>query len=286
MTQAQIASAHATLSGTAGSGNTEPFRTMTRRSLREVLRPVDESAGRSVRLLANYNANFEAHGAFFSLPRYLFIGPKGGGDPIRLGLFAGVHGDEPEGVHALVNFLQSLEQSPELASGYCLFVYPVCNPSGFEDRTRHARSGKDLNREFWRGSQEPEVKLLESELVAHSFDGIISLHTDETSQGFYGFAHGSTLTKSLVEPALRAAETFLPRNENEVIDGFRARKGIIRDTYPGVLRVPPGVRPRPFEIILETPQSPPAYLKEAALVAALGTILSQYRQFIAYAPNL
>ena len=126
-----------------------------------------------------------------------------------------------------------LERKPELATGYCLFIYPVCNPTGFEDRTRHARSGKDLNREFWNGSAEPEVKLLQSELVAHSFHGIISLHTDDSSQGFYGFAHGATLTKHLIEPALQAAEQFLPRNGNETIDGFRARNGIIRDTYPG-----------------------------------------------------
>ena len=200
--------------------------------------------------------------------------------------FAGIHGDEPEGVHALIQFLSLLERKPELATGYCLFVYPVCNPTGFEDRTRHARSGKDLNREFWNGSAEPEVKLLESELVAHSFHGIISLHTDDTSQGFYGFAHGATLTKNLIEPALQAAEQFLPRNGNETIDGFRARNGIIRDSYPGVLSAPPKVRPRPFEIILETPQAPPNYLKEAALVAALRMILTRYREFMAYAPNL
>jgi hypothetical protein len=214
------------------------------------------------------------------------MGPKGGDDLIRVGIFAGIHGDEPEGVHALIQFLRLLEGKPELATGYCLFVYPVCNPTGFEDRTRHTRSGKDLNREFWNGSVEPEVRLIQAELFSHSFHGIISLHTDDSSQGFYGFARGATLTKNLIEPALQAAEQFLPRNGNETIDGFRARNGIIRDTYPGVLSAPPKVRPRPFEIVLETPQTPPNYLKEAALVAALRMILTRYREFIAYAPNL
>ena len=84
--------------------------------------------------------------------------------------------------------------------------------------------------------------------LAHAFHGIISLHTDDSSQGFYGFASGATLTRNLIEPALQAAEQFLPRNGDEPIDGFRARNGIIRDTYPGVLSAPPKVRPRPFEI--------------------------------------
>ncbi|MCX6902020.1 MAG: succinylglutamate desuccinylase/aspartoacylase family protein, partial [Verrucomicrobia bacterium] len=141
------------------------------------------------------------------LPRYLFLGPKGGDDPIRVGIFAGIHGDEPEGVHALVRFLSLLENKPELAAGYCLFIYPVCNPTGFEDNSRHSRRSKDLNREFWIESPEPEVKLLQAELVAHSLHGLISLHTDDTSHGFYGFAHGATLTKNLIEDstALRTA---------------------------------------------------------------------------------
>jgi hypothetical protein len=258
----------------------------SRRSISELLAPIERFALTSPSLVANHGARFQSGGRSCELPRYLFIGPKGGDEMIRIGIFAGIHGDEPEGVHALIQFLSLLEHKPELATGYCLFVYPVCNPTGFEDRTRLARSGKDLNREFWSASQEPEVKLLQSELAAHSFRGMISLHTDDTSQGFYGFAHGATLTQNLIEPALQAAEQFLPRNGNETIDGFRARNGVIRDSYPGVLSAPPKARPRPFEIILETPQTPPNYLKEAALVAALRVILTRYREMMGYAPNL
>jgi murein peptide amidase A len=257
-----------------------------KRSLAELLAPLERIAARSPSLVASHGAQFTSAGQDYELPRYLFIGPKGGDDAIRLGIFAGIHGDEPEGVHALIQFLKLLEAKPELAAGYCLFVYPVCNPTGFEDRTRHARSGKDLNREFWNGSTEPELELLQAELLAQSFHGIISLHTDDSSHGFYGYAHGATLTKNLIEPALQAAEQFLPRNGNETIDGFRARNGIIRDSFPGVLSAPPKERPRPFEIILETPQQAPNYLKEAALVAALRMILIRYREMMAYAPNL
>jgi hypothetical protein len=127
---------------------------------------------------------------------------------------------------------------------------------------------------------------LENELASHAFHGIISLHTDDTSHGFYGFASGATLTEHLIEPALRAAEQILPRNDDAIIDGFAARDGVIREGYEGVLSAPPEARPRPFEIILETPKTPPADLKEEAFVEALLTILTEYRQFIAYAPNL
>jgi hypothetical protein len=257
-----------------------------RRSIAELLAPLEQIAATSPNLVANHEARFEISGETYELPRYLFVGPRGGDTPIRIGIFAGVHGDETEGVHAIVQFIKLLESKPELAAGYYLSFYPVCNPTGFEDGTRFSRNGKDLNREFWKNSSEPEVRLLQAELISRSFQGIISLHTDDTSDGFYGFARGATLTKHLIQPALQAAEKLLPRNERPVIDGFTARNGIIRDTYEGVLSAPPKVRPHPFEIILETPAAPPEFLKQCAFVAALQTILLEYRKFIAYAPNL
>ncbi len=220
------------------------------------------------------------------LKGYLFLGPKGGGEPLRIGVFAGIHGDEPEGVNAMMRLVTLLEAQPELARGYCLFLYPICNPWGFERGTRIARSGKDLNREFWQESAEPEVAWLESELRARQFHGIVSLHTDDTSAGFYGYAHGSIITENLVKPALDAASRHLPINHGAVIDGFPATQGIIRDSFPGILCAAPEVQPRPFEIILETPQNAPDDLKELSLVAALRTILADYQAMNAYAAGL
>ena len=257
-----------------------------RRSIADLLAPLDQLAAHSPNLVVNHDAHFELGGESYELPRYLFVGPKGGDTPIRVGFFAGIHGDEPEGVRALIQFIKLLEARPDLATGYYLSFYPICNPTGYEDGTRHSRNGKDLNREFWNDSGEPEVRLLQAELISRSFNGIVSLHTDDTSDGFYGFVRGATLTRHLIEPALQAVEKFLPRNQGSIIDGFQAHNGIIRDAYGGVLSAPPKVRPRPFEIILETPQTPPFYLKECAFVVALKTILTEYRKFIAYAPNL
>jgi hypothetical protein len=263
-----------------------PLPRARRRSLADLLAPLEKIAAHSPNLVANHEARFEISGETYELPRYLFIGPKGGDAPLRVGIFAAIHGDEPEGAHAIVQFIKLLEAKPELAAGYYLSFYPVCNSTGFEDNTRRARGGKDLNREFWKNTEEPEVRLLQAELISRSFHGIISLHTDNTSTGFYGVVRGATLTKHLIEPALQAAEKLLSRDERPIIDGFQARNGVIYDAYDGMLSAPPKVRPRPFEIILETPKAPPAYLKEYAFAAALQTILAEYRKFIAYAPNL
>jgi murein peptide amidase A len=256
------------------------------RSLDLITGPLSEASRHSSSFIACEPGRFELAGRSHELPRYLLLGPTGGAEPLRIGLFAGIHGDEPAGSFALVRLVRLLEENPEIARGFCLFLYPVCNPTGFEDNTRHNRNGQDLNREFWRNSRQPEIRLLESELWHHAFHGLISLHADNTSAGLYGYAQGPLLTQHLLRPALAAAAKFLPLNQNAVIDGFRARDGIIRDNYAGMLRSPPRVKARPFEVVLETPQQAPQYLQETALAAALCTILDEYRKFIAYAQNL
>jgi hypothetical protein len=254
--------------------------------LETITAPLAEMAGRSSSLIACPPGRFEHGGQSHILPRYLYLGAAGGVEPIRVGIFAGVHGDEPASAFALLRFVHLLEENPEIARGYCLFLYPVCNPTGYQDNTRQNREGRDLNREFWCNSNQPEVRLLESELTAHALHGVVSLHTDDTSSGVYGYAHGAMITRHLLRPALAAAGEFLPVNQCAVIDGFQARNGIIRDRFAGALCAPPGSRPRPFEIVLETPHDAPQYLQEAALAASLRTILTEYRAFIAHAANL
>ena len=258
-----------------------------KRSLARLLAPLDEIAENSTHLISRSAARFERAGRTFELPRYVYLGPKGGGDTIRIGIFATVHGDEPEGALALARFVAELERNPDLAKGYALFIYPVCNPTGFVANTRASSNGKDLNREFWKNSKEPEIRFLESEICLHALDGIITLHSDDTSDGLYGFVSGAVLSENLLEPALGKAERFLPRNGRRVIDGFAASHGIISDGYQGVLRSLPGVAGRPpFEITFETPQLTSLHRQVEAFNAALLSILTEYRYLIAIAQNI
>jgi protein MpaA len=228
---------------------------------------------------------FEIQGRNYTLPRFQFRGPNSS-DPIRIGIFAAIHGDEPAGAWAAAKFLQDIARTPMLAENFLLHVYPICNPTGFEDNTRNNRNGRDLNREFWRGSSEPEIALLEHELTTQHFNGIVQLHADDTSEGLYGFVRGHTLTEHLLRPALLEAGKVLPRNVNALIDGFAARDGIIRDHYEGVLASPARIEPTPFEIILETPHHAPIDRQIEALVIAMRTILAEYRRLISFAADI
>ncbi|MFO1501155.1 MAG: succinylglutamate desuccinylase/aspartoacylase family protein [Verrucomicrobiota bacterium] len=257
-----------------------------RRVLDRLLSGLDELADGSDHLFRKSLREFVHGSQTYALPRYIYLGPRGGGDLIRIGIFAAIHGDEPQGALAVTRLAAHLDQHPELAKGYALFFYPACNPSGLEDNTRHSRSGRDLNREFWKNSPEPEVQDLETEIWTHAFHGIVNLHSDDTSHGLYGFANGEVLSRHLLEPALAAAERFLPRNRDRRIDGFAAEGGIIYESYEGVLRAPAGLNQPPFELTLETPHTAPMHLQVEALTAALETILTEYRSLLAIAQNI
>lgn len=212
--------------------------------------------------------------------------PSHGGETFKIGIFAGLHGDEQAGTHAAYELVRWAWNEPAELRDYELHIYPVCNPTGRKANTRHSWKGLDLNREFWRGSEEPEIVYLEKELRRESYDGIISLHSDDTSDGLYGFVSGALLSEHLLEPALREAGKLLPCNESSVIDGFQADHGIIKDGYEGVLSAPPEQYPKPLEIVFETPALAPMGAQVQATVTAVKTILAEYLLLHSYAPNL
>ena len=93
--------------------------------MRLLLRPLDDLAHGSEHLFAAHLAYNDARGVIHTLPRYLFTGPGERGNYLRVGIFAGIHGDEETGVTASVELLGRLHANPELARGYEIFVYPV-----------------------------------------------------------------------------------------------------------------------------------------------------------------
>ncbi len=212
--------------------------------------------------------------------------PQKAGQGYKFGVFGGIHGDEPAGVLAALELSRWAAEMPEELSDFELHFFPVCNPTGYRRGTRYNQNGLDLNREFWSGSSQPEVLYLERELNAERYDGIIALHSDDECDGCYGFVSGALLSEHLLRPALAAAREYLPCCPQEIIDGFSADQGIIREGYAGILSGPPSQRERPLEIVFETPALAPLAQQVEATVAAVKRMLNEYRQLQAYAANL
>jgi protein MpaA len=185
--------------------------------------------------------------------------------PLRVGIFTGLRGNL-EGGLAVLSFLESLRERAWRAAGYELWLYPLCNPTGHEDARETNRRDAPLHGDFWRGSKEPEVMLLEHELRERAFHGVIVLHTEDSGRGqFTGSATGA-YAERLLNSGLTASRSVLRTDAAKV------------PWPPGALSAPPA-RPQAFSLRLGTPLQVPMQSRIAALDAALGAVLASARHY-------
>ncbi len=243
----------------------------------EFLQPLLDLARVSDSVIAGTVGKFTAGGGTFRIPRFIFMGPTGGGQPIRIGLFACFHGDEWEGAEALVELFLHFERHPELVKDFHLYAYPVCNPFGFAASARRNANGCDLAAELWRGSSQVEAYYVEREMGVHQFHGVISLHTAKNSSRFSAACPSALLQEAVAGPALLATRRFSPAGADSAV-GLAVPNGFLTATDE--------LRPAPFEINLAIPRLLPGPFWVQGTVAALASILHSYRNLMAFRPNI
>jgi hypothetical protein len=249
------------------------------------LKPLLDLAEGSDYLIAGSAGEFEAGHQVYQIPRFIFMGPSGGGDTVRLGIFAGIYGDQPEGTEALIEFLQQLEIKPQLGRGYHIYVYPVCNPTALAAQTRHNSSGEDLSKHFWHGSSQPEVYYLEREIGVLRFQGVIPLQTQRHSEGFLLNVNSSAiLTRTLAKPAIQATQRFLPRSAS----GAEAKSMASWPKFSprDFLTTSRELNPVPFELHFGIPGHLPKPSQIHGTVSALTSILDTYRSLLSIGQNI
>ena len=94
------------------------------------------------------------------------------------------------------------------------------------------------------------------------------------------------MTRHVLEPALEAAGQILRRNFDKSIDNFEANNGIIEQGYDGILSAPPEQKPRPFEIVFETPHHAAFDTQVEAHIVAVQTILDRFKVMISEAQGI
>ena len=72
------------------------------RNSRELLAPLVELAARCPALTAEVVGSFASRGREYALHRFHFHGQKAEHDSLHIGVFAGLHGDEPAGIDGFV----------------------------------------------------------------------------------------------------------------------------------------------------------------------------------------
>jgi hypothetical protein len=237
---------------------------------------------RSASLLAQTRA-VTIDGEQYELPKMLLLGARGGGVPIRVGIFAGFDAGGLDTVAATVRLLLQGELSPALIRDYALFAYPVVNAPGFgPDRAPHAA----LQHRWARNSGDEDARYFRSELGRIGHHVIIQLRSSGVNTAFTATTRSELLAREVVGPALRSLAPLVPVGGEPVrvlSPSVEARRA---DFAAGRLLPDPVRRPWPFEIELYAPGGQPSAVRACALFLAVVQILRRYRRFIAHGGEL
>jgi hypothetical protein len=223
-------------------------------------------------------------GCDFEIPKFMLLGRRGVGRPLRIALFGGIddHGSL-DGIAAISRLLMEAELQPSLARDYALFAYPRVNV--FEYREAQERL-EPFGRRFAWERAEGDVRFFRGELRKWRFDGILTLRTDPRAAGFRATVRSALLAKEVVRPALERVKKIAPVSERPI----KLRPGDMRarlaDYADGRLTAPPELRPYPFEAELFAPGAVSRETRIGSLFIAVHEILRNYRRLLAHATDI
>jgi hypothetical protein len=223
-------------------------------------------------------------GCSIQIPKFMILGQRGGGKPIRIGLFAGIddHGSL-DGLSAISRLLLQTELQPAVARDYALFAYPLVNT--FEYRPAQDRL-ESFDRRFAWERPDDDVRFFRSELRNWRFDGLIILRTDPRAEGFHATVRSELLAREVVTPALDIVKFVTPVHERPIKVRPGDMKTRLADYADGRLTAPPELRPYPFEAELFAPGTVSAELRVRSLYIAVHEILRNYRRLLSHASDI
>ncbi len=150
----------------------------------------------------------------------------GKGNPKRILISGGIHGDEPAGVETICAFLEN-RLYKNFLDDWEFTLLPCINPSGFEAGTRNNLDDIDLNRMFKEATVPQEVDFIKT-ILDQPYDLDLELHEDIDSPGYYLYQKDqSTELSSLGRVILDRVESIHPLNLAEEIEEMQADRGLI-----------------------------------------------------------
>jgi hypothetical protein len=197
---------------------------------------------------------------------------------------SGVHGDEPAGPLAILEWLKSNQHLDQIN----LDIFPCLNPRGLESNSRNTPEGFDLNRDYLcRLSNEAKLHTawFEEECKIDprrpKYAASICLHEDWEADGFYLYEVNPAKLPSYADTVIQSVEKYFPIDRAEWIDGRPARNGVIRpednpalrDEWPeAIYMIAENISLRNFT--LETSSDFDLETRALALVKALSSLIS------------
>ncbi len=159
----------------------------------------------------------------------------------RVCLCAGVHGDEPAGVEAILTLLEDRSRLRGILDELHLTIFPCINPYGFEHNTRANGLGVDLNRQFRSRRPPTEVKLIKQAIGQTGYDLTMEFHEDVDTDGFYLYELTADEEPSWGPLIIEKIGQRWPINRREEIEGMKSENGVIhrkeqKDSFKQLMR--------------------------------------------------
>ena len=150
----------------------------------------------------------------------------GKGNPNRVLISGGIHGDEPAGVQTIVSFLEN-RLYLDFLNHWEITLLPCINPSGYDAGTRNNYADIDLNRKFKENRTPTEVTFVK-DVFGNPYQLDLELHEDVDSSGYYLYQKEPSKTLSpLGRIILDQVEPLHPLNTAEEIEGIPADRGLL-----------------------------------------------------------
>lgn len=143
-------------------------------------------------------------------------------------LSAGIHGDEPAGVEAVLRFLERPRLYRPYLDRLAFLVFPCLNPSGYERGSRENADGLDLNRQYDHKNPPAEIRVVWQAVGRRPPDVAIDLHEDVDAPGFYLYELVHGRQRGVGRRIIAAVERTGPVDRRPVIEGLPSRDGLIR----------------------------------------------------------
>jgi len=139
-------------------------------------------------------------------------------------LTGGHHGEEYYAINVLLHWLKQ----PIIFSDFNYYVFPVCNPYGYEKNYRNNGNRQETNNDthFMKNSKVPELAILFEEFP-RTADLILDIHGDTGKSEVYCYEHKSENLPLIAEKALIENDNIIPYLKSKTIYKTPLKNGVI-----------------------------------------------------------
>lgn len=220
-------------------------------------------------------------GVRHQLAKFLVLGKRAGGTPIRLGVFGGLEPGRIETVAATVKLLTLLTISPVLAADYAVFGYPCVDPAGFAP-SAPGKAAPVSRLERWNASPHAaDLLFFRSELQRVAPGGILTLRSTGESHFLQARVNSRIIAQEVLKPALLRMRHLVEVEDEPVTCLPSPSQGRQAPLHPTA-----DTNPQPFEIELFAPATASLEVQVQVLVLTALDVLRTYRGFSCHGGDL